>query len=161
MIPALNVIAAADAGSDILTPDVTLLIVLGLFLVFVPVLNRLLFKPIIAVLEERERLTGGSSSTARAMVLTVDQKLAEFEDGIRDARGEGYRAVEARRTEASVERQTKIDAARAQATSKIATAREQLNNEAEAARASLDAEFNRVASEISSALLGRTVGGSR
>ena len=89
MIPALNVIAAADAGSDMLTPDVTLLIVLALFIVFVPILNRLLFKPIIAVLQERERLTGGSSDEARAMVLTVEQRLAEYEEGIREAREKG------------------------------------------------------------------------
>ena len=161
MIPALNVIAAADAGSSMLTPDVTLLIVLVLFIVFVPILNRLLFKPIIAVLEERERLTGGSSTTARAMELTVDQKLAEFEEGIREARGEGYRAVEARRSAAAGERQERIDAARGEATSKIASARDQLNADAAAARSSLDVEFTRVASSISSALLGRSVGGNR
>ncbi|MBK6316294.1 MAG: hypothetical protein IPF53_18895 [Blastocatellia bacterium] len=89
MIPALNVIAAADAGSDMLTPDVTLLIVLALFIVFVPILNRLLFKPIIAVLQERDRLTGGSSHEARAMVLTVDQRLAEYEEGIRESAWRG------------------------------------------------------------------------
>lgn len=161
MIPALNVIAAADAGSSMLTPDVTLLIVLALFIVFVPILNRLLFKPIISVLEERDRLTGGSSTAAKAMELTVEQKLAEFEDGIREARGEGYRAVEARRNAAAADRQARIDAARGEAATKIAAAREQLNVEAAAARSSLDAEFSRVASSISSALLGRTVGGSR
>lgn len=161
MIPALTVIAAADAGSDILTPDGTLLIILALFLVFVPVLNRLLFRPIIAVLEERDRLTGGSSTRARAMVLTVDQKLAEFEEGIRDARGDGYRAVEARRSQAATDRQAKIDAARELATSKIANAREQFNADAATARTGLGAEMDRVASDISSALLGRTVGGGQ
>ena len=161
MIPALNVIAAADAGSDMLTPDVTLLIVLALFIVFVPILNRLLFKPIIAVLQERDRLTGGSSHEARAMVLTVDQRLAEYEEGIREARGEGYRAVEARRHSAAADRQARIDGARDEAASKIAAARETLNSEAFAAKTSLNAEFERVAAQISSALLGRTVGGSR
>ena len=157
----MNVIAAADAGSSILAPDVTLFIFMALFIVFVPILNRLLFRPIIAVLEERDRLTGGSSSTARAMVLTSEQKLAEFEDGIREARGEGYRTVEARRSAASVTRQAKIDAARDESMAKIAAARRELDAEAAAARSSLDAEFERVASEISSALLGRPVGGTR
>ncbi|MCC6744784.1 MAG: ATP synthase F0 subunit B [Acidobacteria bacterium] len=161
MIPALKLIAAADAGSSMLTPDKTLLIVLVLFIIFVPILNRLLFQPLLAVLAERERLTDGSSTNARAMVLTVDQKLAEYEEGIRDARGEGYRAVEAKRTAAAEDRQLKIDAAREQSARKIAAAREQLNKDASAARESLGAEFDRVASEISSALLGRTVGGSR
>jgi F-type H+-transporting ATPase subunit b len=161
VIPALNVIAAADAGSSMLTPDVTLLIVLALFIVFVPILNRLLFKPIIAVLEERDRLTGGSSTAAKAMELTVEQKLAEFEEGIREARGEGYRAVEGRRNAAAADRQSRIDAARGEATKKIVAAREQLNVDAAAARSSLDAEFSRIASSISSSLLGRNVGGSR
>lgn len=161
MIPALKLIAAADAGSSMLTPDVTLLIVLALFIVFVPILNRLLFQPIIAILAERDRLTGGSSTTARAMVMTVEQKLAEFEEGIRDARGDGYRAVEARRTAAAADRQRKIDVAREEAATKIGSAREQLNADAAAARTSLGTEFDRVAAEISSALLGRPAGGSR
>src|ERR1051325_3143889 len=91
--------ALAEGGTSMLTPDGSLLVILILFLVLVPLLNRILFKPITDVLDERERLTTGSSTDVRAIFHRIDHKLAEYEDGIRGARSEGYRLVEGRRAQ--------------------------------------------------------------
>lgn len=161
MISAFPILALAEGGTSMLTPDGSLLFVLLLFLVFVPIVNKILFKPITRVLDERERLTSGSSNEAHAILNTIDHKVAEYEEGIRGARSEGYRAIEARRNEANAERQQKIDAAKAGAESKIASARAELAADADAARASLEKDAREIADRISSSVLGRAVGGNR
>jgi F-type H+-transporting ATPase subunit b len=144
-----------------LTPDGSLLFILILFLVLVPILNNMLFKPITRVLDERERLTSGSSTDARAILHRIDNRLAEYEEGIRGARSEGYRAIEARRAEANAERQRKLDAARADADARIGAARDQLAADAAEARSRLEADAREIADGISATLLGRAVGGGR
>ena len=161
MIYAFLVPAFAEGGASMLTPDGSLIVTLVLFLVLVPILNRILFQPIGKVLAERDRLTGGSSTEARAILNTIDHKLTGYEEGIRDARSEGYRHVEQRRAAANAERQTRIDAAREAAAMKIAAARADLAADAEAARGTLEADAREIAAQISSALLGRAAGGTR
>ena len=50
----------AEGERSIIQPDKTLLIVFVLFIVFVVVMNYLLFKPIGRILDERETLTDGA-----------------------------------------------------------------------------------------------------
>jgi F-type H+-transporting ATPase subunit b len=144
-----------------LMPDGSLLLILGLFLMLVPLVNRILFKPITHVLNERERLTTGSSTDARAIVNTVDRRLGEYEEGIRGARSEGYRAIETVRARATAERQEKIAAAREAAEARIAAARAEIAADADAARARLEADAAEIADRISATVLGRSVGGGR
>jgi F-type H+-transporting ATPase subunit b len=144
-----------------LTPDGSLLVTLVLFLLLVPILNRILFQPITHILNERDRLTTGSSTDARAILNTIDRKLADYEEGIRGARSEGYRLIESRRALAAAERQDKIGAARAAAEAEIGAARAEIAADAAAARTRLESDAREIADRISSTLLGRAVGGTR
>ena len=161
MIYAFLVPAFAEGGDNILRPDGSLLVTLVLFLIFVPILNKILFQPIGRVLSERERLTSGSITEAKAILNTIDHRLTAYEEGIRDARSEGYRYVEQRRIAANATRQERIDAARESAAMKIAAARADLAADAEAARGRLEADAREIAAQISSTLLGRAAGGIR
>lgn len=151
---------ASDAGgASLLTPDGSLLLIIVLFLAFVPVLNRLLFVPIAKVLEQREKLTRGSSRDAENILNTIDHKLSVYEDEIRSARADGYKILEARRAEAAAARDAVIAEARSAAEGRIAQAKTQIAGEADTARASLVDEARHVAARISSTLLGREVKG--
>ena len=161
MISTYATIAMAEGGTSMLMPDGSLLITLILFLALVPLLNRILFKPITHVLEERDRLTTGSDTQTTAIVHTIEDRLEAYEAGIREARSEGYRTVEQRRTAAVADRQARITAAREAAEAEIAAARAQLAAEAEAARGRLEGDAREIATDISSKLLGRSVGGAR
>ena len=160
MISTYATIAMAEGGTSMLMPDGSLLVTLILFLALVPLLNRILFKPITHVLEERDRLTAGSDTQTTAIVRTIEERLEAYEEGIREARSEGYRTVEQRRNAAVADRQEKIAAARADAEAKIAEARAQIGAEADTARGRLEADARQIAAEISSTLLGRAVGGA-
>jgi F-type H+-transporting ATPase subunit b len=144
-----------------LTPDGSLLLILVLFLLFVPLINKVLFQPIANVLDERERRTGGSDTDVRAMLGDLDRKMGEYEEGIREARGAGYRIVEQRRTAALEERQNAIKAAREAAEAKIADARAEIGRDAADARTRLEADAREIAASISATVLGRAVGGNR
>lgn len=153
---------ASDAGgASLLTPDGSLLVVLLMFLAFVPVLNKLLFVPVSKVLAERDRLTRGSSRDAENILNTIEHKLSEYEDAIRSARADGYKYIEAQRAAAAAERQATIDAARSAAESRIGEAKSQLRADADSARESLLSEATHIAARISSTLLGREVKGGQ
>lgn len=155
----LPAIALASGEENIIQPNITLVYVLILFLIFVFVLNQILFKPISKVLAERESLTEGAAAEARAAARQYQTRLANYEETIRQARAETYRRLEQSRKAALEDRQKLIDAARAQSESDISVAREQIAAEAVAARVELDQESRQIAEQISRTILGRAVGG--
>lgn len=151
--------AFALLEENIIQPNSTLFIVLGLFIIFAFILNQILFKPIGKVLDERESLTDGAAAEARAAARQYQSRLAGYEDTIRQARAENYRKIEEQRKAALDERQQLIDAARAQTEAEIGKARAQISTEAAAARVQLEAESRQIAEQISRTVLGRAVGG--
>src|ERR1041385_4118404 len=87
-----------EEGGSILTPDGSIFVIFAIFIALVPTLNAIVVKPIMHVLAERDRLTAGAATDARAMLGSVEMRLAAYEEGIRDARAEGYQLLEARRS---------------------------------------------------------------
>ncbi len=77
-------------GSIQLVPDGTLLLHLVLIGGMVALLNATLLKPINRILEEREQRTRGRLSEAAQTLATVDEKMREYEQRLRQARTEGY-----------------------------------------------------------------------
>ena len=151
--------AFAESGGNIISPDGSLIFILILFLIFVFVLNRLLFRPISRVLDERQTLIEGSANQARASRRRYDAKLAEYESTIRQARADGYRRVEQERAAALEHRRGVIEDAKQQAHELIANARQEIEKQAAQARIALESEGRQIAQRISRTILGRTVGG--
>ena len=151
--------ALALLEENIVQPNITIVIVFGLFIIFAFILNQILFKPIGKVLDERESHTEGAAAEARAAARQYQSRLANYEETIRQARAESYRKIEEQRKAALDERQQLIEAARAQADAEIAKGREQIGKEAAVARTQLESEARQIAEQISRTILGRTVGG--
>lgn len=152
-------LAFAEGGSNIIQPDGSLVFVLLLFLLFVFVMNRLLFRPVSRVLDERQTLTVGATHDARAAARHYESKLEEYEATIRQARVASYKKLEQDRAAALVERSQVLDAAKQQTADEIARAKAEIAQQAAAARATLETESRQIAENISRTILGRTVGG--
>jgi F-type H+-transporting ATPase subunit b len=152
-------LALAEGGGNIINPDLSLLIVLALFIIFVFILRAILFKPIGRVLDERQALTEGAMHEARASSRRYQNRLAEYEATIRQARGESYRRLEQERAAALDRRRQLIEQAKQQAAEEIDRARADINQQALRAQAILESEARQIAQQISRTLLGRTVGG--
>ena len=152
-------LAFAEGGGNIISPDGSLLFIIALFLLFVFVMNRLLFRPIGRVLDERQTLTEGATNEARAAARSYQARLAEYEAAIRQARAESYRQLEDKRALALEERRHLIEEAKQKASGEIEQAKSEIKQQADSARATLDAESRQIAGRISRTILGRTVGG--
>jgi len=155
---AIHALAFAEGGAQIY-PDGSLVFILVLFLIFVFVLNRILFRPIGRVLDEREALTDGARAKARAAVNQYGSRLAEYEAAIRQARAESYRKLEQERAARLQQRAQAIETAKREAHARIEKGKEEIADQAESARAALEGESRQIAERISRTVLGRTVGG--
>ena len=140
-----------------LVPDGTLILHVIIILVMVFVLNATLYKPINRILEAREKRTRGRMSEAQEIMTDVSQKLANYERQLRQARAAAYALAEQERTAAMQERQQKLNEMREQLAGSIAKEKQVIAAQAEGARASLEDESRRIASDISSRVLGRNV----
>ncbi|MGH9427989.1 MAG: ATP synthase F0 subunit B [Terriglobia bacterium] len=150
----------ALAGSPIqLVPDGTLLFHLVLIVVMVALLNATLLKPINGILAERDKRTKGRLSEAEATLIAVQEKLAEYEHRMRQARAEGYALMERERvllTAAARERVAKLKAEIAQS---LSEQKQRIAREGEQAKAKLTGEARVLALEIGRKILRRPVTG--
>ena len=154
-----GVLAFAEGGSNIINPDGSLVFVLLLFLLFVFVMNRLLFRPISRILDQRQTLTVGAAHDARAAARRYEMRLGEYEATIRQARAESYKQLETRRAAALEARHQVVEAAKQQTTEEINQAKAEIGRQTEQARTLLATESEQIAENISRTILGRTVGG--
>lgn len=152
-------IAFAEGGGNIISPDGSLIFVLVIFLFLVFVLNRILFRPIGRVLDERQTLIEGAANEARAARRTYEARLAEYESTIRQARAESYKRSEQERAVAVEERRHLIDESKQHAHEQIERAKQEIEQQVAQARKSLESETRQIAERISRTVLGRSVGG--
>ena len=152
-------LALAAGGENIIQPDLSLVLVIVLFLIFVFVLNKILFKPISKVLDERHNLTVGAADEARAAARSYQLRLADYEARIREARAKAYRLAELERAAALERRQRLIQEVKQQVAHQIEEAKSNIQRQVSEARRVLETESHQIAERISRTLLGRTVGG--
>lgn len=142
-----------------LVPDGTLLFHLALIIAMVALLNATLLKPINRILEERDRLTKGRLSEAQKTLLTVSEKLSEYERHLREARSEGYALMERERAVLSEERQRKLAEVKSEINRLLSTEKEKLNTEGAEVRSKLAVEARSIAVEIGRQILRRPIAG--
>lgn len=145
----------AFAESIQLIPDGTILIHIAIIIMMVFVLNRLLFKPVLRTLSEREARTHGRSDEARETVRKVGESLSRYENSLRQARAEGYGLLEQQQSQANGERQRKVAEVRREVEAQLGSEKNEIQAQAERARATLLGEAERVATEIKGQVLRR------
>lgn len=152
--PAIIILAS---GNSILAVDGSFLLIFVLILFLIFVLNRTLFRPINAILEERERLGVGRSAEAQRMLKESEERTRAYESQVRAARAAAYQQVEAKRRELKAQRQELMLQAKKEAEAQINAARQQILDQAARARATLESDAREMAAGISSQLLKRPV----
>ena len=145
----------AFAESIQLIPDGTLLIHIAIIISMVFILNRLLFKPILRTLSDREARTHGRTDEARETIRKVGESLSRYENSLRQARAEGYSLLEQQQAEANSERQLKVTEVRREVEEQLGQEKGEIQSQAERARATLLGEAERVAAEIKTQVLRR------
>jgi F-type H+-transporting ATPase subunit b len=127
--------------------------VVFVFLLFL-ILNRILFRPLIAVLKKREEATSGALARARQEAEAVVAKTQEYEAAFQSARQEVYRQREADRRVCVAEREAALQKARGQAEELVREGQALLDQEVAVAKVELERTSRPLAEEISQSLLG-------
>lgn len=145
----------AFAESIQLIPDGTILIHIAIIISMVFLLNRLLFRPVLRTLHDREARTHGRSDEARETIRKVGESLSRYENSLRQARAEGYSLLERQQSEANGERQRRIAEVRGEVEAQLGQEKNEIQAQAERARATLLGEAERVAADIKTQVLRR------
>jgi F-type H+-transporting ATPase subunit b len=138
-----------------LIPDITTLWVIGFVLLTVFLVNTLIFKPIIAVIEARLKAVSDARELAQTAAEKARAASAEYNATLGAARSEVYREMDDKRRAALAARAAVVGDTKAVVERELAEATTRVQQEAAAARASLDREADTLAGAIVSRVLGR------
>jgi F-type H+-transporting ATPase subunit b len=120
-------------------------------------LKRMFFQPLAKLLAERDAATSGARKSAESSLDKASRMAGEYEDAIRNARGDVYREQEETRKQLRDEQSAAVRAARNEADRRLREARAEIAAEAAASQAALRAEAQALAEQIAARFLpGRT-----
>ena len=122
-------------------------------IVFYFVLRSLFFKPILAVMAEREARTIGARKSAEAAQAAAAEKVRQYEEALRQAKAKVYAEQEAERKKLLDERSAVLRDARGRASAEVAEAKRRVAGELTTAKRDVDATASQLAMEIAGRIL--------
>ncbi len=133
----------------------TLLVQLANFLILLVILNFLLFKPVLRILDERERLVGESIELKEKLGKLTEVSMVEYEGKLRSAKQEamGIRASE--RKEAMVGFRKTVQEAKLVGVAELESARREIASQVDNSREILMEDARALAADIAANLAGR------
>ena len=147
------------SGSPILDVDATFLIYLGVFAFLFFLLNKLIFRPMMALFDEREASIDGAKREARALEKEAEDKLTSFEKEMAKVRTEASSERDRLRAEAQRQERTILEKVRKETDETIAAAEAEMAKEAAKARKEIQSASKGLAKDIAQKLLAREVQG--
>ena len=136
-------------------PDLSVVWVIFFVLLLTIILDRLLLKPILRVMEQREHAVRSARELAERAGSEARSASAEFDQKVAAARADVYRQMDEVRRAALNERAEIMARTRAEAEAQVASASSQLQAEAEEARRKLSADAEVLGTAVAERILGR------
>src|SRR5262249_22463110 len=124
-----------------------------LILIFYFILKALFFKPLLAVMAEREARSVGAQKAAEKAQAAAAEKVKQYQETLRQARARGYAEQEGARKKLLDERAEQLKAARAKSAAEVGTAKQRIARELDMARQDLEPSVAQLASEIATRVL--------
>jgi F-type H+-transporting ATPase subunit b len=147
------------SGSPILDVDATLFIYLGVFFLLFFLLRAFVFRPMMALFDEREAAIDGAKSEARKLEKQAEDKLAAFEEEMAKVRTEAGADRDRLRAEGVRLERNLIEKVREETDEMVAEAQKKMDAEAEKVRKDIATTSPALARQIAEKLLGREVTG--
>jgi F-type H+-transporting ATPase subunit b len=135
----------------------SLLIQLVNFLVMIFLLNAILYKPILGVLERRKKHLQDLDEEVKSLDKTVQDKVAAYEEKLRLARQQAMVERDGVRKKAVDEGKVVTDKARNEISGMMEELKTKMAAEMQGARSVLKTQAEKISMEISEKVLGRTV----
>jgi F-type H+-transporting ATPase subunit b len=124
-----------------------------LILIFYFLMKSLFFKPLLAVMAEREARSVGAQKAAEAAQNAAAEKLKQYQDALKQARAKLYAEQEAERKKLLDERAAVVKDARTKSAGEVSKAKERVAAELAAAQKDVQAGIPELAAEIVSRVL--------
>ena len=137
--------------------DISILYQIVLFIILWLILNRILFKPYLKLLDAREQRTTGAQHDSSDLEHEGARLRVQYEEKIVQARTAGYAAKEAILQTGRLEREKILAEAREQAAQTLERARREIASALEQERRIAAAEAAALAADMASKALGRKV----
>ncbi len=137
--------------------DSTLWLQLVNFLVLIFILNALLFKPILGIMEKRRQQFEGARDEVRGLHESVETKMAEYEEAVRKAKQQAMEQKAELVKEGAEEARKIVDAVRGVIPKMMEEFQGKMNREIDEARGVLKNQSRRLSLEIAEKVLGRSL----
>jgi F0F1-type ATP synthase membrane subunit b/b' len=138
-------------------PDLSLIVVMGIFWATYWVLRITVFKPLGHILEEREATQEAAAAALQKGLDRQKDVLADIDRRLTDARRAAMAQREALRATGATRRQAMLDAAREKAQGLVVEAQGRLETDISTSRAELKGNATAIAADIASDALGRRI----
>jgi F-type H+-transporting ATPase subunit b len=136
-------------------PNLSVIFVVIAVVFLAIVLDRVLFKPLLRVMRERETAIKSAIQAAETATAKAQAASAEFDANVAAARADLYKQMDERRKAAEGYRKELVAQTKADVDAQLASAKAELEAQAAEAKARLDAEAEQLGRDIASKVLGR------
>lgn len=136
-------------------PNLSVVFVIIAVVLLAIVLDRVLFKPLLRVMRERDSAITSALQLAESATMKARDASAEFDAKVAAARTELYKEMDERRKAAEGYRNELVAKTRAEVDAQLAGAKAELEVQAAQARATLAADADELARDIAAKVLGR------
>jgi F-type H+-transporting ATPase subunit b len=127
------------------------------FIILIFILNALLYKPILGIIDKRKQKMDESDSEIKRMNQTVEQKMAEYEEKVRLAKVDAMEQKNTIVKEGSDVAKGIIDAVRGEIPAMMEQFHAKMGKEVEEARAILHSQSQKISLDIAEKVLGRSI----
>jgi len=124
-----------------------------IILIFYFILRTLFFQPLLKVMAERDGRTIGAQKAAEAAQAAAAEKVKQYQEALKQARGKVYAEQAATRKKLLDERAAQLKDARSRATGEVGVAKERVAKELAAARRDVEALVPQLSVEIARRIL--------
>lgn len=148
----------AFAAEDLLSVNKTVIIQIVIFIAAIFILNTLVFKPFMKLIDRREKLTKGAIGEARELEEKVKEIILEYEAKLNDARAQAQEERNKIVREAEAAASGIISKTREETAGLLDEAKKKLESESEVIKEKLKGDVQLLSKEIASRILGREAG---
>jgi F0F1-type ATP synthase membrane subunit b/b' len=122
-------------------------------LIFYVLMRSLFFKPVLAVMAERQARTLGAQKQAEAAQVAAAEKIKQFQEALKQAKAKVYLEQEAQRKKQLDERAAFLKEARAKSSVQVNQAKDRVAGELQGAKKDIEATAAQLAQEITRRVL--------
>lgn len=138
-------------------PDSTILIQISIFLILIYILNILLYKPILSIIERRKKQLGELENEIKLFNESVDKRAVEYEEKLKLAKTNASELKKEIIKEGADQAKNIIAAVRNEIPLMMQEFQQKMDKEIQIARQTLDSQSRKLSLEIAQKVMGRSV----